>query len=117
VTLVSAAQLAMHWGMTRLPRIESLPATSIGQISLPALAAVLLGILGYGASLLCWLGALAGLPLNRAYSLLSLSYPIVYLCGAWLPGMEGSLSAGKTAGVLLVMTGVVLINARRGPAR
>ena len=39
---------------------------------------------------------------------------MVYLCSAWLPGLGGSLSAGKTAGVLLVMAGVVLINARGG---
>ena len=56
---------------------------------------------------------MATLPLNRAYSLLSLSYPLVYLCAALLPGLGGSLSAGKTCGVILVVLGVVLINARQ----
>ena len=80
-----------------------------------AVAVLLLGIFGYAASLVCWLAALGDLPLNRAYSMLSLSYPLVYLCAAWLPGFGGSLSVGKTCGVILVVLGVVLINARSTP--
>jgi undecaprenyl phosphate-alpha-L-ara4N flippase subunit ArnF len=114
VALVSAAQLAMRWSMTRLPRIELLPAAvGGGAYDLLAVAVLLLGIAGYGASLLCWLAALGHLPLNRAYSLLSLSYALVYLCAALLPGLGGSFSTGKTCGVALVVLGVVLINARR----
>ena len=117
VALVSAAQLALRWSMTRLPRLEAALPVLAGGGSFPALAVavLLLGIFGYAASLLCWLGALANLPLNRAYSLLSLSYPLVYLSAALLPGLGGSLSTGKTCGVILVMLGVVLINARRVP--
>lgn len=112
VALVSAAQLAMRWGMKSLPSIDTWPA-SAGDFSLLPVAIVLLGILGYGASLACWLGALAHLPLNRAYSLLSLSYPLVYLGAALLPGLGGTLSTGKSLGVFLVVSGVILINARR----
>jgi len=116
VALVSAAQLAMRWSMTRLPRLEHLPvAAGSGAFDLLAVAVLLLGISGYAASLLCWLGALGHLPLNRAYSMLSLSYPLVYLCAALLPGLGGSLSVGKTCGVILVVLGVVLINARPMP--
>lgn len=116
VALVSASQLAMRWSMTRLPTLEPLPVVAAGgMFQLLAVAVLLLGICGYAASLLCWLGALSNMPLNRAYSLLSLSYPLVYLCAALLPGLGGSLSAGKTCGVILVMLGVVLINARRLP--
>jgi undecaprenyl phosphate-alpha-L-ara4N flippase subunit ArnF len=116
VALVSAAQLAMRWSMTRLPRLEDLPVMAgSGAFDLLAVAVLLLGIFGYAASLLCWLGALGHLPLNRAYSMLSLSYPLVYLCAAWLPGLGGTLSAGKTCGLMLVVLGVVLINARPMP--
>jgi undecaprenyl phosphate-alpha-L-ara4N flippase subunit ArnF len=110
VMLVSASQLAMRWGMMRLPGREALAA---GAFHLLALTVVLLGVLGYLASALCWLGALANLPLGRAYSLLGLSYPLVYLCAALLPGLDGSLSAGKSFGVMLVLIGVVLVHARR----
>lgn len=116
VVLVSASQLAMRWSMTRLPRLEDLPVTAGGgAFDLLAVAVLLLGLFGYAASLLCWLGALGHLPLNRAYSMLSLSYPLVYLCAALLPGLGGSLSAGKTCGVILVLLGVVLVNARPVP--
>ncbi len=114
VALVSAAQLAMRWSMKSLPRIDTLPAWP-GDTGLLPLAVLMLGILGYGASLVCWLGALARLPLNRAYSLLSLSYALVYVGAALLPGLGGTLSTGKTFGVLLVVSGVMLVNARRPP--
>lgn len=114
VALVSAAQLAMQWSMKSLPRLETLPG-SAGDIGLLPLAVLMLGVLGYGASLVCWLAALARLPLNRAYALLSLSYALVYLGAALLPGLGGSMSTGKTFGVLLVVSGVTLINARPSP--
>jgi undecaprenyl phosphate-alpha-L-ara4N flippase subunit ArnF len=112
VTLGSAAQLALRWSVIRLPRIGSPPAALV-DFHLLAVAVLVLGILVYAVSLLCWLGALANMPLNTAYSLLSLSYPLVYLCGALVPGLHGTLSAGRAVGVLLVMLGVVVINARQ----
>lgn len=111
VVLVSAAQLAMRWSVTQLPRLETLPVAGLEAHPLAA-AMLVLGICAYAASLLCWLAALARMPLGRAYSLLSLSYPIVYVAAALLPGLGGSLSIGKTTGVVLVVMGVVLINAR-----
>ncbi len=117
VALVSAAQLAMRWSMTRLPGLDGLQAAGAGStFQLLAPAILLLGIAGYAASLWCWFGALASLPLNRAYSLLSLSYPVVYLSAALLPGLGGSLNAGRTCGVILILLGVLLINARPAPA-
>ena len=83
------------------------------QFQLLPMGLLMLGIAWYGASLLCWLRALDCLPLSRAYSLLSLSYPLVYLFGTLLPGLSGSLTIGKTLGVILVVAGVVLVNARR----
>ena len=63
VGLVSAAQLGMRWSMTRLP----LPNQWLSvQIDLDALGVVLLAILAYALSMLCWLGALKHLPLGRA---------------------------------------------------
>lgn len=111
VALVSAAQLAMHWSVTRLPRLETLPVAGLEAHPLEV-AILLLGICAYAASLLCWLAALVRMPLGQAYSLLSLSYALVYVAAALLPGLGGTLSIGKTIGVMLVVTGVVLINAR-----
>jgi undecaprenyl phosphate-alpha-L-ara4N flippase subunit ArnF len=116
VLLVSAAQLAMRWSMTRLPQPGQWLSTLTNQgLDTLAVAVVLAAIAAYGLSMLCWLLALRDLPLGRAYSLLSLSYALVYLLAASLPLFDESFSLGKSLGVALVMLGVITINTR--PAR
>jgi undecaprenyl phosphate-alpha-L-ara4N flippase subunit ArnF len=100
VGLVSAAQLGMRWSMTRLP----LPTEWLTAFNSNAL------------SMLCWLGALKHLPLGRAYSLLSISYALVYLLAASLPVFNEHFSLSKTLGVALVILGVLVINSRRASA-
>ncbi|WP_407733196.1 4-amino-4-deoxy-L-arabinose-phosphoundecaprenol flippase subunit ArnF [Pseudomonas citronellolis] len=107
VALVSSAQLGMRWAMVRLPE----PAQST--YHLPLLGVLAAAVLAYALSLLCWLGALRQLPLGRAYSLLSISYALVYL-GAALPGFGEPLNTRGALGVALVIAGVLTINAPRG---
>lgn len=116
VLLVSGAQLGMRWSMTRLPEpSEWLAAISQGDVSLAALGVVLAAIMAYALSMLCWLLALRDLPLGRAYSLLSISYALVYLLAASLPMFNESFTLSKTLGVTLVILGVLTINSRRTP--
>ena len=117
VLLVSTAQLGMRWSMTRLPQPSQwLDAISQGDVSLPALAMVVAAIVAYALSMLCWLLALRDLPLGRAYSLLSISYALVYLLAASLPVFHESFTLSKTLGVTLVILGVLVINSRRTPS-
>ncbi|MGE7955877.1 4-amino-4-deoxy-L-arabinose-phosphoundecaprenol flippase subunit ArnF [Pseudomonas sp. NPDC089530] len=117
VLLVSGAQLGMHWSMTRLPLpAEWLAALSSGQVDLAALGVVLAAILAYALSMLCWLLALRDLPLGRAYSLLSISYALVYLLAAALPLFDEPFTLWKSLGVALVILGVITINSRPAPA-
>ena len=114
VLLVSTAQLGMRWSMTRLPQPSQwLDAISQGDVSLPALTVVFAAIVAYALSMLCWLLALRDLPLGRAYSLLSISYALVYLLAASLPVFHESFTLSKTLGVTLVILGVLTINSRR----
>jgi undecaprenyl phosphate-alpha-L-ara4N flippase subunit ArnF len=114
VGLVSAAQLGMRWSMTRLPLpADWLNALNSNAIDLGALGVVILAIIAYALSMLCWLGALKHLPLGRAYSLLSISYALVYLLAASLPVFNEAFSLSKTLGVALVILGVLVINSRR----
>ncbi|ABA74588.1 4-amino-4-deoxy-L-arabinose-phosphoundecaprenol flippase subunit ArnF [Pseudomonas fluorescens] len=113
VLLVSVAQLSMRWSMTRLPRPDQW--LSVPSVDSVALAVVLAAIFAYALSMLCWLAALRDLPLGRAYSLLSISYALVYLLAASLPLFNESFSFSKSLGVALVMLGVITINTR--PAR
>lgn len=117
VALVSGAQLGMRWSMTRLPEpTQWLAAISQGDVSLSALAGVVGAIAAYALSMLCWLLALRDLPLGRAYSLLSISYALVYLLAATLPPFHESFTLAKTLGVTLVILGVLTINFRRTPS-
>ena len=117
VLLVSSAQLGMRWSMTRLPEpAQWVSAISQGEVSISALAVVLAAIAAYALSMLCWLLALRDLPLGRAYSLLSISYALVYLLAASLPVFHESFTLSKTLGVTLVILGVLTINSRRTPS-
>ncbi|AMB84864.1 4-amino-4-deoxy-L-arabinose-phospho-UDP flippase [Pseudomonas agarici] len=116
VLLVSGAQLGMRWGMTHLPEPSQwLDTLMIGDISWLALGVVGASILAYALSMLCWLATLRDLPLGRAYSLLSVSYALVYLLAASLPFFHESFSLSKTLGVALVILGVLTINSPRTP--
>ena len=117
IALVSGAQLGMRWSMTRLPEpAQWWTAISQGDVSLSALAVVAGAIAAYALSMLCWLLALRDLPLGRAYSLLSISYALVYLLAASLPVFHESFTLSKTLGVTLVILGVLTINFRRTPS-
>ena len=117
VSLVSAAQLGMRWSMTRLPEpAQWLDALSQGAIDWLALGVVLAAIFAYALSMLCWLLALRDLPLGRAYSLLSISYALVYVLAAGLPWFHEAFSLSKSLGVALVILGVITINSRSAPA-
>lgn len=118
VVLVSVAQLALKFGVTQVavdawrgwrdwrPLLDAVLAPAV-------LLPVAGGMACYGASMFCWLAALARLPLNLAYPLLSLSYPLVYVGAALLPVFDEGLSARRVAGVALIMLGVALLMGRR----
>ncbi|MCP1495838.1 undecaprenyl phosphate-alpha-L-ara4N flippase subunit ArnF [Pseudomonas migulae] len=109
VLLGSAAQLGMRWSMTRLPSPEHWLTAPIDPT---AVVVVLTAILAYTLSMFSWLAALRDVPLGRAYSLLSISYALVYLLAAALPMFNEDFSPSKSLGVTLVILGVITINSR-----
>ncbi|WP_440058148.1 4-amino-4-deoxy-L-arabinose-phosphoundecaprenol flippase subunit ArnF [Pseudomonas fragariae (ex Marin et al. 2024)] len=116
VALVSAAQLGMRWSMSRLPSpVQWLEMQEHAQLDLSALRVVCASITAYALSMLFWLLALRVLPLSRAYSLLSISYALVYTLAATLPFFHETFTVSKTVGVSLIVAGVLTINLRRIP--
>jgi len=73
---------------------------------------VFFGLCGYALSMACWFFALRVLPLNRAYTLLSLSYALVYIAAVTLPWFNESISLTKTLGGMLILTGVWVIHSK-----
>lgn len=113
VLLVTVAQLLMKWGVVQIPSF-SLSAIDASLIfsHLNALIAVFMGLCGYALSMGCWFFALRYLPLNRAYTLLSLSYALVYIAAVMLPWFNENISLTKTAGGLLILAGVWVIHSK-----
>ncbi|WP_075180946.1 4-amino-4-deoxy-L-arabinose-phosphoundecaprenol flippase subunit ArnF [Pantoea sp. 1.19] len=110
VLLVSVAQLLLRGAMQALPPAER-PSLLLGALQgQPTLAlALLAGLLAYGCSMLCWFLALRQLPLSRAYPLLSLSYVLVWAAATLLPGMQEPFHWLKLAGVVLIVSGLLVI--------
>lgn len=110
VALVSAAQLTLRAAMMTLPStaqpwalFQHLLRFDCGTLAL------LLGLLGYAASMACWFFALRRLPLAKAYALLSLSYLIVWLAAILLPGWHEPFSWRGLLGVVMIVAGVIAI--------
>jgi EamA-like transporter family. len=108
VILVSAAQLALRAAMLLLPAVDWNGDLLFSLLYFkPGTGLLVLGLLEYLASMVCWFFALHRLPLAKAYALLSLSYIAVW--GAALLLQNEAFSWQALAGVLLVMAGVMTI--------
>ncbi|MBN3138202.1 4-amino-4-deoxy-L-arabinose-phosphoundecaprenol flippase subunit ArnF [Pectobacterium punjabense] len=110
IVLASAAQILMKSGMLALPSISMThwPSLSTLMVGWPVVA-VLIGVICYGLSMVCWFMVLRYLPLSRAYPLISLSYAVVYLAAVFLPWLNEPMSLRKNLGVLIIMLGVWLV--------
>ncbi|MEI7086789.1 4-amino-4-deoxy-L-arabinose-phosphoundecaprenol flippase subunit ArnF [Pectobacterium versatile] len=111
IVLASTAQVLMKSGMLALPSISFAhwPSLSALVAGWPAVA-VLVGVICYGLSMVCWFMVLRYLSLSRAYPLISLSYAVVYLAAVFLPWLNEPMSLRKTLGVLIILLGVWLVS-------
>ena len=93
VALVSAAQLLLRSTMQALPPVGEALAffRALWHFS-SGTGALLLGLMGYVASMGCWYLALHRMALSKAYALLSLSYILVWGAAILLPGWGESFS-------------------------
>lgn len=110
VLLVSFAQLAMKWAMMALPSVDrprELLAAFWG-IS-PGAEVLVIGLLAYVCSMVCWFLALRRVALSKAYPLLSLSYVLVWASAIWLPWLHEKFSMGKLVGVGVIFIGLLLV--------
>jgi len=112
VLLTSCAQIFMKLGMIDLQ--QSLAVNSISELSnqviITVSAWVFAGLVFYAISLFSWMLALRAYQLSFAYPLLSLSYVLVYIMAMFVPGITENFSVIKSAGILLIIFGVILIS-------
>lgn len=110
VLLVSAAQLLLRSAMQALPPVSDVLAliSALWHFS-SGTGALLLGLMGYVASMGCWYLALHRMALSKAYALLSLSYILVWGAAILLPGWEEHFSWHGLVGVGFIILGVLTI--------
>ncbi|MCG0457539.1 4-amino-4-deoxy-L-arabinose-phospho-UDP flippase [Enterobacter cloacae complex sp. ECC445] len=110
VLLVSAAQLLLRYAMQALPPVSDVLAliSALWHFS-SGTGALLLGLMGYVASMGCWYLALHRMALSKAYALLSLSYILVWGAAILLPGWEERFSWHGLVGVGFIILGVLTI--------
>nr|WP_267491664.1 4-amino-4-deoxy-L-arabinose-phosphoundecaprenol flippase subunit ArnF [Enterobacter quasiroggenkampii] len=108
--LVSAAQLLLRSAMQSLPPVSDVLAliSALWHFS-SGTGALLLGLMGYVASMGCWYLALHRMALSKAYALLSLSYILVWGAAILLPGWEERFSWHGLVGVGFIILGVLTI--------
>ena len=110
VLLVSGAQLLLRDGMLSLPPLTDLRGFLLALLHARAgTLALLLGLMGYVASMGCWYLALHRMALSKAYALLSLSYILVWAAAIWLPGWHEPFTLRGAFGVALIEAGVLVI--------
>ena len=114
VALNAAAQLLLK----AATRASGVLVSDGGQISWSAAAELLraaplwIGLACYGVSVVLWLGALSRAPVSVAYPMLSVGYIVNAIAAVFL--FSEALTAGKVAGILLIVAGVIVL-ARAAP--
>ncbi len=107
VALTVLGQLVVKW---RVLRHGHIPPSLQGKVSyLTGLLIdpwVLLGLLAAFVAALAWMSALSRLEISRAYPFMGLSFVMVLLLSAVFFGE--AVTAAKLAGVILVVTGIVV---------
>ena len=116
----------MNRGSTMLLILGAVACSALGQIFLKSAAQrlvgldslgflfaaardmhVLLGLVAWAASTICWLYVLRVAPLSRAYGLSSLTYVLVPLAGVYVYGEP--LCRPHVAGMVLILAGVACL--------
>ncbi|MGP1928325.1 MAG: 4-amino-4-deoxy-L-arabinose-phosphoundecaprenol flippase subunit ArnF [Arsenophonus sp. NC-WZS1-MAG3] len=77
--------------------------------NLSAFWLIFIGLIGYALSMVCWLFSLRFLALSKAYSLISLSYVLVYLFAITLPWFNESTTLIKFIGLVFILLGIWII--------
>jgi multidrug transporter EmrE-like cation transporter len=114
VALNAAAQLLLK----AATRTSGVLVSDGGQVSWSAAAQLLraaplwVGLCFYGVSVILWLGALSRVPVSIAYPMLSIGYVVNAVAAMFL--FSEALTAGKVAGILLIVAGVIVL-ARAAP--
>jgi len=115
IVLSSCAQLFMKVSMIQLHDTAA-AGTSVFFLIIENSAILiwlLAGLACYALSMLSWMFALIKYELSFAYPFLGITYVLVYLGAVYWPQIGEHLSWQRTAGIVLILIGVVFVNYKK----
>ncbi len=104
IALGAAGQFLLKLGADQLKDLATVPAVLTRMFTTPG---ILAGLVCFGSSFVLWVLVLRSMPLSTAYPLVSLSYVVVTALSVAF--LHETLTALKLGGLLLIVTGVILI--------
>jgi undecaprenyl phosphate-alpha-L-ara4N flippase subunit ArnF len=112
IVLSACAQLFMKAGMMQLHGVTNLDLSILQLVVENKIALVWLvaGLSCYAVSMLSWMLALIKYELSFAYPFLGVTYILVYLGAVYWHQIGEQLSWQRTAGIVLILIGVVFVN-------
>lgn len=108
VSMSAVAQVVLKFGMSSTATKTALALGGIHAVKAIALNPyVWLGLGIYGAGTVLWLGVLSKIDVSQAYPFVGLGFLLTMAFGVFLLGEP--FSAGRIAGTLMVLGGVLLV--------
>jgi len=117
IILSTAAQLFMKVSMLQL-RLHDFTQLDLSVLLLiiedkAVFIWLLAGLFCYAFSMLSWMLALTKYELSFAYPFLGITYALVYLSAVYWPLIGEQLSWKRTAGIILILIGVGIVNYKK----
>lgn len=112
IVLSACAQLFMKVSMMQLQNVVNIDLAVLQLIIENRSVAgwLVTGLACYALSMLSWMFALTKYELSFAYPFLGITYILVYLGAVYWPLIGEQLSLQRTAGIVLILIGVVFVN-------
>jgi len=112
IVLSACAQLFMKVSMMQLQNVVNIDLAVLQLIIENRSVAgwLVTGLACYALSMLSWMFALTKYELSFAYPFLGITYILVYLGAVYWPLIGAQLSLQRTAGIVLILIGVVFVN-------
>ena len=105
ITFASLGQISWKWGMNIEGAVTKLELDTLMSMMLNPY--VILGVIMYGLSMLCWLIALSRKDLSYVYPFIALTFIIVLLASKFL--FHEELPLLRIIGTLIVVFGILVI--------
>lgn len=107
IVLTVYGQLVLKWQVGLNPHLLS-PPTIRGVSTLLLNPWVISAFVAAFAASICWMGAIARLPLSKAYPYMAINFLLVAILATFL--FEETMDSYKLAGTLIIMLGVVVLS-------